>query len=512
MLLEDSPYQDREEMKPMTRHKRWTRICWLGLTTILVAWPSLAPAARLEPTAARPNILFAIADDWSWPHAGAYGDPVVKTPTFDRIARDGALFHHGYVSSPSCTPSRGAILTGQWHWRLGGAGNLWSVFPDDLATYPEILVESGYAVGVTGKGWGPGRPETAGRALEGKRYRNFEQFLAQRPQGTPFCFWLGSSDPHRPYKRDSGAASGIPLEQIVVPACFPDNPVVRGDVADYFLEVQRFDALVGSALEAIEQLGELDNTLVVMTSDNGMPFPRCKSNLYDMGARMPLAASWPVRIPAGQVIEDFVSLTDFAPTFLEAAELEVPPSMTGRSLLGLLSGRESGNGDAARDFVLVGKERHVPGQEAPDMGGYPCRGLRTHDFLYLRNFEPDRWPSGTPNFQNAAVPGAWLADCDNGPTKTSMVEARDQDPQHKLLYDLAFAKRPAEELYDLRVDPDQLRNVAGQEAYRQIQRELAAKLIEQLRASGDPRIVGGVDFDAFPYLGGAPKHPDFRQP
>ncbi|HSG73393.1 MAG TPA: sulfatase-like hydrolase/transferase, partial [Planctomycetaceae bacterium] len=159
--------------------------------------------------AERPNILFAIADDWGWPHASAYGDPVVNTPTFDRLAKEGILFHHAYISSPSCTPSRGAILTGQWHWRLEGAGNLWSVFPDKFATYPEQLAEAGYATGQSGKGWGPGRTETQGRELAGKRDKGFRDFLKDRDKRDPFCYWLGSSDPHRPYKLGSGKESGM---------------------------------------------------------------------------------------------------------------------------------------------------------------------------------------------------------------------------------------------------------------------------------------------------------------
>ena len=228
---------------------------------ILAALSSLRPAAFAlgAETAGvvRPNILFAIADDWGWPHAGVYGDPVVKTPVFDRLAREGVLFHHAYISSPSCTPSRGAILTGQWHWRLEGAANLWSVFPDKFPVYPELLEEAGYVVGSTGKGWGPGRTESQGRNLAGKRYRSFKDFLETRPKGKPFCFWLGSSDPHRPYKRGSGVASGMKLEDIELFPCFPDHPEVRGDVADYYWEVQRFDGLVGAALAALEAIDEL---------------------------------------------------------------------------------------------------------------------------------------------------------------------------------------------------------------------------------------------------------------
>ena len=238
----------------MTTSIRRSHRALTGLTVVLL--PLLLMTVRADGAgradAARPNILFAIADDWGWPHAGAYGDPVVKTPVFDRLAREGVLFHHAYVSSPSCTPSRGAILTGQWHWRLEGAGNLWSVFPDKFATYPELLGKAGYVTGTSGKAWGPGRTETPGRLLAGKPSKNFQEFLRQRPKGKPFCYWLGSSDPHRPYKRGSGAESGMDLSKIKLPGCFPDHPDVRSDVADYYWEVQRFDRLVGSALQALE--------------------------------------------------------------------------------------------------------------------------------------------------------------------------------------------------------------------------------------------------------------------
>ena len=456
----------------------------------------------------RPNILFAIADDWGWPHAGAYGDPVVKTPAFDRLAREGLLFRHAYVSSPSCTPSRGAILTGQWHWRLGPAANLWSVFPDRLMTYPEQLAQAGYAVGCTGKAWGPGRTETRGRAVAGPRFKDFQAFLEKRSADQPFCFWLGTGDPHRPYRLGSGKASGMELEKIKLPACFPDHPEVRGDVADYYFEVQRFDRLVAAALKMLEERGELDNTLVLMTGDHGMPFPRCKSNLYDSGTRVPLAVRWPKGIPGGRVSDDFVSLTDLAPTYLELAGIAVPGDVTGRSLVPLLAGREPNAAAPRRASILFGKERHVVAQQAPDQGGYPCRAIRTYDFLLIRNFEPDRWPAGTPLYARATIPGAWLADCDNGPTKSILFTHRETDALHQRLYDLSFAKRPEIELYDLRKDPHQLVNVATDERYAQTKARLTAQLTAELRRTGDPRVVGGGEkFDRYPYLGGAPKVP-----
>ncbi len=222
--------------------RRTSGVCaWLAVFVVWLAAPCSLSAN--DP----PNILFAIADDWSWSHAGAYGDTVVHTPTFDRLAHEGVLFQHAYVSAPSCTPSRGAILTGQWHWRLREAANLWSVFPDKFATYPEILAQAGYETGATGKGWGPGRPATATRQLAGPPFPSFEKFLQQRDKSKPFCFWLGSSDPHRPYELGSGKRAGLDLDRIQPFPCLPNVPEVRSDVADYYWEVQRFDQLVGAA-------------------------------------------------------------------------------------------------------------------------------------------------------------------------------------------------------------------------------------------------------------------------
>ena len=466
--------------------------------------------ATLAAADERPNVLFAIADDWGWPHAGAYGDKVVQTPNFDRLAREGALFQHAYISSPSCTPSRGAILTGRYHWELEGAGNLWSVFPDKFDTYPELLEKAGYTTGAIGKHWGPGRTETKGRKLSGQPAPPIAKFLANRPKNNPFCYWLGTSDPHRPYKAGTGKGRGMDLSKVHLFGHYPDSPEVRSDVADYYFEVERFDRLVGTAIAALEAAGELDNTIIVMTGDHGMPFPRCKSNNYDSGARVPLAIRWPKAVKAGTVVNDFVSLVDLAPTYFDAAGVEIPESVSGNSLLALLAGNDSTD----RSHVVHGKERHVPGQEAPDLGGYPSRAIRTHDFLLIRNYLPDRWPAGTPDYEKAAVQNAWLADCDNGPTKSYMVENRDKDDEHRRAYQLAFGKRPALELYDLKNDPEQLDNVAASPKYADKLKQLNQQLTERLIATGDPRAPNSdsdVDFDAYPYLGGAPKYPGAKQ-
>jgi arylsulfatase A-like enzyme len=291
--------------------------------------------------------------------------------------------------------------------------------------------------------------------------------------------------------------------------CFPDALEVRSDVADYYYEVQRFDTLVMNAIRSLEKIGELENTIIVMTGDHGMPFPRCKSNNYDSGARIPLAIRWGSGIKSpGRTIDDFVSMVDMAPTFLELAGVEIPEVMTGRSLAGILSSDQQGLVEPdLRSYVLHGKERHVPGQEE-NQGGYPVRAIRDHDFLYIRNFRPDRWPAGTPHPEKAFRPGYWLADCDNGLTKTYMAENRDRDEQHRRLYELAFGKRPAEELYDCRKDPEQLVNLADDPAFADIKQKLSSLLMEQLEKTGDPRATGGGDeFDEYPYLGGGPKYP-----
>ena len=452
--------------------------------------------------APRPNILFAIADDQSFAHTGAMGDPVVRTPTFDRVAREGVLFTRAYCSSPSCTPSRGAILTGQAFWRLEQGANLWSTLPAKFPVYTELLEAAGYHVGFTRKGWGPGNAEAGGRTRNpaGPRFRDFETFLDGSTEAAPFCFWFGSTDPHRNYERGSGVRAGKRLDDVRVPAFLPDVPEIRSDVADYCVEIERFDTQLGQMLEVLEKRGELDNTLVVVTSDNGMPFPRAKANLYDYGTHMPLAVRWPEAVPGGRVVHDFISFTDFAPTFLEAAGLVPPAEMTGSSLLDLLTSTKAGRVDPKRDHVVCGRERHA--WVRPGGLGYPSRALRTADFLYIRNFEPGRWPAGDPE---------WYGDCDitnrYAPSKGYMLEHRDE-PQVRDLFALAFGKRPAEELYDLAADPYEMSNVAALDTYADTKARLRAQLDGYLTETGDPRMTAAPPpFDEYEYYGGQPLFP-----
>lgn len=453
-----------------------------------------------------PNIIFCLADDWG-KHAGAYGDKVLKTPVFDKLAKEGILFEHAYVSAPSCSPSRAAILTGQWHWRLEEAANLYGQIPLEAPIYTDLLEEAGYFVGYTRKGWGPGDLGVREHNPAGIKYKDFESFLAERPENRPFCFWFGSHDPHRGYKLNSGAESGIPLDKIEVPPYFPDDSVVRGDIADYYFEVQRFDRETGELIELIRKAGELDNTIIVVTSDHGMPFPRNKSNIYEGGVSVPLAIYWAGHFEGGHRINDFVSLTDLAPTFLEAVGLPIPDIMTGQSLVPQLTAGKSARIIKSRNSILFGKERHVPSQPAPDSCGYSCRALRTDEYLLIHNFHPEKWPAGTGDYENAFLGEMWYGDCDNGPTKYYMVVNKDKDENHKKLYDLSFAKRPEYELYDMVNDPWQMNNLVNNPVYAEVFEKLSEQLYEELKASNDPRVIGGGEnFDNYPYTGWGPQY------
>lgn len=475
----------------------------LTLFTALLTLSASAPATtRPAPQDAGvrrpPNIVVAIADDWSFPHAGVYGDRTVRTPHVDRLAREGVLFTHAFVAAPSCTPSRAALLTGQAVHRLAEGANLWGSLPREHAVYPDLLEQRGYIAGFSGKGWGPGRFEAGGRKRNpaGTQFKDFDAFLQQRPTGRPFVFWFGSTDPHRPYAADSGASLGRPAANIKVPGFLPDTPEVRQDVLDYYFEVERFDRDLGAILEALARAGELDNTVVIVTSDNGMPFPRAKATVYDGGARVPLLIRWPGVAKAGHTVGALVSLTDIAPTLLEGVGSDVPGAMTGRSLLPLLRG-ESQSG---RDRVFVERERHANVRRG-DLS-YPVRAIRTSDHLYIRNLRADRWPAGDPEHYFAVGP---FGDIDGGPTKALLLDRR-SDASISRYFDLATAKRPGEELYDLRRDPDQLTNVAMDPAQRDALKRLRDDLDRWRRETADPRLRDDDDrWDRFPYYGQAAK-------
>lgn len=461
-----------------------------------------------------PNILFAISDDQSAMHAGAYGDTGIDTPAFDRVAREGVLFRHAFTAAPSCTPSRSAILTGRNIWELEEGGILLGILRSRFTVFTLLLEDAGYELGATGKTWGPGRMEGWSRDVFGKRVTshrlseeeqrpglnptdyaaNFDEFFRERDASKPFFFWLGTSEPHQRYDIGAWKEAGKDLEDARLPGALPDHPEVRGEILDYGIEIEHFDRHLARALSILEEAGELDRTLVVVTSDHGNPLPRSKCNLYDSGIQVPLAMRLPGVIPAGRAVEDLVSLVDIAPTLLDAAAVATPEAMSGRSLWQIARSQESGLVDSSRDFVVTAFERHTIARRGGV--GYPMRAIRTHDYAYIRNYEPDRWPAGDPDYN--APPQGFFGDVDRGVTK-SFLMANALDPAVRPYYLMAYGRRPAEELYDIRRDPHQLRNLAADPALTSTKQQLAWRLNAYLQRHDDPRQRGATPWDDYPF-------------
>jgi len=488
-------------------------LLFLLLVTISLGCQNTEQEAVISP----PNILFAIADDASFPHMGAYGADWIKTPAFDRVAREGVLFMNAYTPNAKCSPSRSCILTGRNSWQLEEAANHVPYWPSKFKTYVEALGENGYFTGFTAKGWAPGDPgEVNGkrRALTGPSFNkyetepptpamnkndyaaNFEDFLNQKPDSLPFCFWYGSTEPHRRYTFKSGAEiGGKSIDEIdEVPEFWPDNDTVRHDMLDYAFEIEYFDQHLMRMIETLEESGELSNTIIVVTSDNGMPFPRVKGMAYEYSNHLPLAIMWPAGINnPGRKIEDFVSFIDLAPTFLDLAGLSVEEAgmepVQGKSLRTIFSSEKDGQVEETRDYVLIGKERHDLGR--PNDTGYPIRGIVTADYLLLKNYEPDRWPAGNPE--------TGYLNTDGSPTKTWILNHR-TDPENDQYWEMNFGKRPPEEFYQISRDPECINNLALHPEFQTIKAQLEEKMIDDLKQQNDPRMFGrGQIFDEYTY-------------
>ncbi|MEI6948628.1 sulfatase [Paraflavisolibacter sp. H34] len=444
----------------------------------------------------RPNILLIMSDNQSWNHAGCYGDRVVRTPNMDRVAASGVRFTHAFCNSPSCSPSRAGMLTGQDIWRLKEGADLWSILPTEFKTYPDLLEASGYQVGFQGKGWGPGSFAANGRKRNpgGDPYNSFADFLKQKKKDGPWSYWVSSLHPHRPYEVGSGSKAGIDPARVTVPAYLPDHAEVRKDIADYYHAIELFDKELGEVLEALQQSGEWDNTVVVVCSDNGWQMPRGLANLYDFGTHVPLIISWPGHFKSNALSDHLVTLNDLAPTFLELAHLEPPAEMTGRSLLPVV--RKEPAEAQQRDFVVLGRERHAFVRQHGL--GYPGRAIRSRRYLYIKNYEPSRWAAGDPPLYGDVDPYMLQYP---GPAKMYLIAHRNA-PAVKPLFELGLGKRPAEELFDLEKDPDQLHNLAQEGAYQKVKEQLAAQMQAYLATTKDPRATGGDTklWDRAPYF------------
>ena len=528
-------------------------IRFLALLPFLVALVSSLQAKR-------PNILFAFADDWGR-QAGIYAkvdgcgtyNDVAKTPHFDKLAQRGVLFTNASVNAPSCTPCRSSLLSGRNFWETGrGAILQGAVWDENIPTWPLLLKDSGYHIGKAYKVWSPGTPRDAGYGGQAHNYQpaggkfngfsqyvygrasrgvkvedakeelfrevrgNFQAFLKDRKDGQPFAFWFGPTNVHRKWTKGSGKKLwDIDPDSLKgkMPAFLPDVHAVREDFADYLGEITAFDAGLGILIEELKKAGEYENTLIVVSGDHGPPgFPHGKCNLYDFGTRVCLTIAGP-GVNGGRVVDDFTVLPDLAPTFLETGKVDIPCSMSARSLWNVLKSDQEGQVDPTRDANITGRERHVQKAREGQLP-YPQRAIRTKDFQFVINFRPDRWPLGDPyNLGTDKEPTlekmeqntfVTLPDEDAGPTKAWIVANR-ADPKVKPFFEHAYNKRPREELFDLRNDPDQMKNVAQDPKYAKEVEKLRNRLMAYLKKTNDPRLVDdGKFFETPPMAGPTP--------
>ncbi len=525
----------------------------------------LAGLARPTATvkgADQPHIVMAFADDWG-KYASIYGklDPGgindhISTPNFDRVAEEGLLFTRAFVSAPSCTPCRSSLLSGQHFWRCGrGAILQGAIWDRSIPSYPLLLEDSGYRIGHTYKVWSPGTPaddphggaarkfqkhggrfngfsqnamsdpdhEAAKASLLEEVRRNVRSFLDSDNDGSldgdqPVCYWWGPTNTHRKWIAGSGKVLwDIDPDDLQgkLPPFLPEVPLVREDFADYLGEAVAFDAGLGVLIGELKRVGIYDNTILVVSGDHGIPgVTRGKCNLYDLGTQVPLASRWPAGIAKhGRVIDDFVSLPDLAPTFLEAAGVEPPQTMIARSLLSIFQSDRSGQVDPNRNAVFTGRERHVAAARTGNKP-YPQRAIRTDDYLYIINFKPERWPMGTgPGYGGEATEMATLealrentfaafGDLDASPTKAWVVTHREEAPE---MFQFAVGLRPGEELYDIAGDPHCMNNLADDPKHAEIRRSLRQRLMKELRQTGDPRVSDDVIFEMPPFTDAAPR-------
>ncbi len=507
--------------------------------------------------AKRPNILFLFADDWG-KYASIYAEvegrgginDVLKTPNFDKVAKQGVLFRNAHVNAPSCTPCRSSLLSGQYFWRTGrGAILRGAVWDDKIPAYPLMLRDAGYHIGKTFKVWGPGTPGDApygeqqyayqkaggrinnfsqnvtkmvaeGKSVDAAKEElyneargNFRDFLSANTEGKPFCYWFGPTNVHRKWTKGSGKALwNLDPDSLKgkMPPYLPDVHEVREDLADYFGEVQAWDASIGVLLDELEKSGQREDTLIVISGDHGAPgFPHGKCNLYGFGTGVSLSITGP-GVVGGRVVDDFVCLPDLCPTFLEAAGVAIPEVMTGRSLWNVLKSDKQGLVDQTRTRVFTGRERHVENARA-DYSPYPQRAIRTADHVLIINFRPDRWPMGDPyGLEDGKSPSEddlenetriTHPDEDSGPTKSWLVRNR-TDPAWAAHYEWVYGKRPKYELYDLKKDPHETKNLADDPAHAEIKAALEKELIAELQRTGDPRLIDNGSYFENPPLSG----------
>ncbi|TWV13245.1 sulfatase [Bacteroidaceae bacterium HV4-6-C5C] len=488
-------------------------------------------------TQKRPNILFVINDDQSFAHVSFAGSRFIKTPGFDRVAANGIYFTNCYAGSPGSAPSRSSLVTGRHHWQNEQSGQHASSWMKKYIPYVDLLEANGYYVGYTGKGVDPfqyarnkadslwRKENAAGHAYNKIKYKkgsssdlrtgqgislidyfsNFRDFIQKRKNDQPFYFWYGANEPHRAYEKGSWKRNGKNIDQVDVPGFMPDSEEIRGDMLDYAVEIEWADSHLCKMLNYLDSIGELDNTIIIVTADNGMPFPRAKANCFEYGVHVPLAISYPNGFPAKRRVDDPIGFVDLAPTILEMAGVkpEGMLPMSGRSIVNILTSKKEGIVDETKRYVYAGRERHSCSRW--QNLGYPQRAIRSSEYLLIWNMKSERWPAGDPQAisektgelypmfgidKQGKHHSDWaFTDVDASPSKSYIIE-KYEDPAIRPYFDLSFAKRSEFELYNVINDPYCLQNLSGKVEYLNTENKMKKVLMEELEKSLDPRVTG----------------------
>jgi N-sulfoglucosamine sulfohydrolase len=416
---------------------------------------------------ARPNFVLFIADDVSFDDIGCYGNKVVKTPNIDKLAREGVRFTNAFLTASSCSPSRCSIISGKYP-HCNGAAELHTPLPLNEIPFPLLLKEKNYFTAQAVKfHMGPSVHRAFDRYTDGNGYdngdggeNNWVKFLKEKPKEKPFFLWLASHDAHRPWGADTFKITHDPAK-VIIPPYLADTPETRQDIASYYNEIGRFDYYIGKVREELEKQGVLDNTLIIVIGDNGKPFPRCKTRVYDSGMQTPFVVFWPKGIKSkGIQSASLISSIDIAPTILELAGNTAPKEYQGKSFAPLLQNPK------AEIRTSVFSEHNWHDYEALE------RMIRTKDYLYLIN--------ARPNLTNCGP-----ADSKTSPAQAALNHLRDLGKLTAAQADVFIAPRPAEELFDVRNDPEQLLNLASVPQYQKKLAEMRGLLDKWRLETGD---------------------------
>lgn len=412
----------------------------------------------------KPNFIIIIGDDISWNDLGCYGHPTVKSPNIDKLASEGIVYTNTYLTASSCSPSRCSIMAGRYPHNTGAA-ELHTPLPQGMPTLGGALKKAGYYTVSSGK-WHMGPNAKADfdvvddKEVGNGGHKNWVKMLQERPKDKPFFMWFAALDAHRAWHADDFGTPHDP-DNSVIPPYLVDAPGTRQDLASYYNEIQRLDHYTGLVMNELQKQGVSENTLIIFMADNGMPFPRAKTRVYDSGMKTPFVMSWPKGIRTqGALSNSMISVIDIAPTFLELAGVDAGPTFQGLSFARTIQN------PAAEHRQYVFAEHNWHDYEAHE------RMVRTKNFMYVVNNRP-------------GLPNQGPADSNGSPSYEDLKKVRDEGKLSAAQADVFLTPRPHEELFDCMLDPDQMSNIASNEKYRDVLDDLRGIIQQWIVETGD---------------------------